>query len=346
MKGEEQRDNPDRYSADKRKNLLRALLDENRGLADRLLPEDEWETFQQTDRLPAVQRQRIDEAVKQGLAEHRGRVFQLYLPGLYAIAGMLLVVGCLSLFWKVQSHRWAVREQQRLATIETLTPFWKTVSNDTVAVMRVVLADHSVVSLHRGSNIRFREPLDAHRRDIQLQGKARFDVARDTTRPFTVLVNGFATTALGTSFTIDASGHSRVEVWLHSGKVKLWHTDKHYKEQYLSMPGAKGAFEPKRGITMPAASKPKQRDPGQPFIERNGTVLSIHNMALDNVMARLAKEYGARIDCDQQTLSKVSYTGTINIQQERLEQVLQVICALNHLKLERTDEQHYRIVNQ
>lgn len=347
MNGEEQQDNLSRHPADKRKKLLRTLLDEKQALGDHLLGEDDWESFQQVDRLPEATGVRIANAVKQGISQQRGKVFQFYLPGWYAVASMLLVVGGLSLFWKIQAHRWAIREQQRLAAMELpVIPAWKTVSNDTATVMHVVLADRSKVSLHKGANIRFKEPFDADRRDIQLRGKARFDVARDTTRPFTVLVGGFATTALGTSFTVDASAvDGRVQVWLHSGKVKLWHTDEHHEEQYLSTPGARGAFDLRHGISKPAVSRPKNNNT-RPSITRNGTVLAIHNMALDNVITRLAKEYDAHIDFDRQALGKVSYTGTVDIQQERLEQVLQIICALNHLKLERTDEQHYRIIIQ
>src|SRR6202000_2790670 len=56
-----------------------------------------------------------------------------------------------------------------------------------------------------GSSITYQQAFEAHARTIQLEGRALFEVVKDSLRPFTVLAKGYATTALGTRFIVDAT---------------------------------------------------------------------------------------------------------------------------------------------
>jgi len=83
----------------------------------------------------------------------------------------------------------------------------------------VTLSDGSIVHLDVGSQISVR--MSADERDIVLvDGRALFDVAHDTSRPFTVAAGRSRTTALGTRFQVQRSAQ-RVLVTLAEGSVAV-----------------------------------------------------------------------------------------------------------------------------
>lgn len=83
----------------------------------------------------------------------------------------------------------------------------------------VLLPDGSEVHLDVGSEMSVR--MDERSREVALiRGRALFDVARDSQRPFTVTAGGTRTTALGTRFQIQRSPE-RVSVVLTEGSVSV-----------------------------------------------------------------------------------------------------------------------------
>src|SRR5690606_3423540 len=59
----------------------------------------------------------------------------------------------------------------------------------------------------------------AESRYLTLTGCAKFDVARDTIRPFVVTAKGYSTMAQGTSFVVDARSNNGLKIKLLAGKV-------------------------------------------------------------------------------------------------------------------------------
>jgi len=88
----------------------------------------------------------------------------------------------------------------------------------TLGERRVVpLPDGSKVSLDSGSKLRIRYTGDARRLEL-IKGQARFDVARDVTRPFSVTARDQTVVATGTAFNVDLLG-PKVLVTLIEGRV-------------------------------------------------------------------------------------------------------------------------------
>ncbi|NIJ46680.1 FecR family protein [Rhizomicrobium electricum] len=83
----------------------------------------------------------------------------------------------------------------------------------------VALPDGSRISLDSDSEVRVRYT-DAVRKIILEHGRARFDVAHDTTRPFTVTAGSEMVVAIGTSFNVEKIG-SKVLVTLIQGRVVI-----------------------------------------------------------------------------------------------------------------------------
>ena len=81
----------------------------------------------------------------------------------------------------------------------------------------VSLADGSIVDLDKGSTLEVIEFNDQVR-ELELKGRAYFDVASDQTRPFKVKVGNTTTTVLGTKFCLSHNNQS-VEIILEEGAV-------------------------------------------------------------------------------------------------------------------------------
>lgn len=84
----------------------------------------------------------------------------------------------------------------------------------------ILLNDGSKVVLNSGSTISYPASFTDTSRTITLNGEAYFDVAKDKTRPFSVIANGTITTALGTSFNVN-SRDSMCKISLAAGKVMI-----------------------------------------------------------------------------------------------------------------------------
>jgi transmembrane sensor len=112
-----------------------------------------------------------------------------------AAAVALLAVGG-ALFWMKQPEVYVTRAGERRV---------------------VTLADRSQVALDSSSEVRVQ--YSAHTRELTLvRGQARFDVAHDVARPFSVTADGHEVIATGTSFNVDLFGPSLL-VTLIEGRV-------------------------------------------------------------------------------------------------------------------------------
>lgn len=79
-----------------------------------------------------------------------------------------------------------------------------------------MLPDSSCVTLTKGSSVSYR--MKAEGRQVKMEGKAYFDVAKDESRPFEVDADGAFVRVLGTEFMVDATA-SKATVYVAEGKV-------------------------------------------------------------------------------------------------------------------------------
>jgi len=80
----------------------------------------------------------------------------------------------------------------------------------------VVLPDGTNVTLAPGSSLKFRMK---ETREVKMDGKVYFDVARDESRPFEVDADGAFVRVLGTEFMVEESEGNDVNVYVAEGKV-------------------------------------------------------------------------------------------------------------------------------
>jgi transmembrane sensor len=118
---------------------------------------------------------------------------------------------------------------------------------------RVTLDDGSVVELDVGTRIEVSMSRDRRRIDL-LAGRALFDVAHDSSRPFSVTAEGSRTTALGTRFQVQRDD-DRVVVTLADGSVAI---------EQAQLAAATGSWQehltPGEQLTIDAATSRRQRE--------------------------------------------------------------------------------------
>src|SRR5690606_11762274 len=154
----------------------------------------------------AVQRQPKDTQVRVGLWEKAGQLAR--------IAAILVVAILVS--WLAYSpeetpdlHAWG----DEFPMIQKYTaPGEK---------LQLTLPDGTTVWLNSVSELEFPAEFDAEERLVKLSGEAFFEVEKDPRRPFKVFAEKTITTALGTSFNINTKTSGRVNISLHTGRVKV-----------------------------------------------------------------------------------------------------------------------------
>lgn len=87
---------------------------------------------------------------------------------------------------------------------------------------QVMLADGSHIWLNNMSSLRYPTSFRGKDRTVELTGEAYFEIAKDQTKPFNVIVGGEEVEVLGTSFNIMAySDEGTTETTLLTGAVKV-----------------------------------------------------------------------------------------------------------------------------
>jgi ferric-dicitrate binding protein FerR (iron transport regulator) len=178
----------------------------------------------------------------------------------------------------------------------------------------ILLEDGSKVLLNAASTLNYPEHFSSAERRLQLQGEAFFEVAKDTHRPFTVVANGIATTALGTSFNIRAyEDEKTISIALATGKVQV---DGGMLDR--------GNYElhPGESITYDKEEKNFKKEPFDPKEQlawKEG-IIYFHDASFQQIINKLAQWYGVNFTVENHPGPSWKYTGEFN--NENLENVL------------------------
>lgn len=86
---------------------------------------------------------------------------------------------------------------------------------------RITLPDGTIVIMNSNTDITLGKTYNTSDRKVFLHGNAFFKVAKNTSKPFSVISDEFSTTALGTSFYVNANAAEDFSVKLLEGKVRV-----------------------------------------------------------------------------------------------------------------------------
>lgn len=182
----------------------------------------------------------------------------------------------------------------------------------------ITLADGSTAILNSESSITYDKDFGQKNRLIHLTGEAFFDVARDESRPFVVIANGIKTTALGTSFNINAYHTDNLAVSLATGKVRV-EMEKEItgveRNKVILRPGEQALWS-----SHEAALTKREFDPLE-ILSWKENIIYFNKTELKSMIDVLEKWYDVQITIEGET-RKLTQTGTGKFKNQSLENVL------------------------
>lgn len=305
---------------------IRAWLAKHPEILEPYMTDQSWEQFHTAGTIPPA----ASERMRQYLLRNMRRRTR-YLRWSAAAAVLVLLAG-LAYFQMQQKKLPFVQEPVAMTCIQA--------ANNSFAVKNIKLPDGSQVALAPGSMLEYDSAFGA-RRDVQLSGNASFSVAKDHSKPFCVHTRNINVTALGTVFSVEDKDTLLTSVRLLEGKVvvkKEAHVTKRMEAVFLK-PGQELLFNNvdfsnrvRRFGDRPLAEKPATESLAEPIT----TVLEFDNEPMSAVFKKIERAYHVKIGFNEATVKDMRFTGTYRPSSETIEQFLNTLVLLNHLKMEQT----------
>jgi transmembrane sensor len=320
------------------KDLVVQYLEENPGVLEQYLSEEDWELFETSGRLDPSISNRLSNRVKQGYGQQH--VVGKFLTRFAAAACIILLAG---IGWKVLLHRQPKTEAPALAQkVDGIgqTDSFRYARNVTEEKMTIALKDGSLIELYPASEVRYCEKTKS-RREIYLQGKAYFKVAPHINMPFVVYSNEIATTVLGTSFTVTSfETENTIQVGLPTGKVQVRSRSADNAPVKLSdgmnlSPGELLVYDRKNRV---AKILSPDRRPGSRTNKSRGLPewYMFSGQPLEQVFDQLSVYYGVEIGYSPSDIRNRYFTGRYD-NGDSLDTILKDIALLNRLSIIKQD---------
>jgi ferric-dicitrate binding protein FerR (iron transport regulator) len=230
------------------------------------------------------------------------------IPWLKAgVAAALLIVGVLSFLF--------LQRNTPVATVEKKIA-WIMKENPAGQKSKILLNDGTIVWLNSESQLRYF--LNDTVRNIELEGEAFFDVAKDTLRPFVVTSGYLQTTALGTEFNVKHyAGDSSSSIFLTEGRVKV---------EKIIENGSIEFLEPGWGVSISSDREDLKKFTGllEQWTGWKDGILFFDDAGLNEVIISCERWYSVDISIKGTPSEKWKFTG--KFKNESLENVLESMC--------------------
>jgi len=188
---------------------------------------------------------------------------------------------------------------------------------------QINLPDGSKVWLNSASTLRFPALFSGNTREVELNGEAYFDVAKNKNKPFKVITKDQIVEVLGTQFNINSySDEGTFKTTLIEGSVKILYKDK----VVLLSPGQQ--FQPSLKNT-----RVVEADTEEVIAWKNGYFL-FRNEDIQSIMRKLSRWYNVEVNYSGD-IPQVGFGGNISRTKE-ITEVLNVLQLTNavHFKVE------------
>lgn len=185
----------------------------------------------------------------------------------------------------------------------------------------IILPDSTKVFLNASTKIRFPNKFEEKTREVFLDGEAYFDVVNNEQQPFIVQTSKQRIRVLGTKFNVmDYSTDDYAITTLVSGEIDLATTDE------TGTFSAPITLQPDQQVFYSRANKHValsniKTDMNRTWVNK---IYHFKNEPLKQIVSRLEKLYGIKINILNKTLENTEFTGTFKLGQE-LEEVLRII---------------------
>jgi transmembrane sensor len=174
-------------------------------------------------------------------------------------------------------------------------------------IMKVTLADGSVVTLNANSKLRYaKDFLGSNQREIWIDGEAFFDVAKRMVKgkkqPFTVHANDLSIQVLGTAFNVN-NRRGTVNVALEHGQVKV--VDENNNTNHVML-------KPGEGVTHSDQKKQllKEKVAVADYASWKNRVIVFRKKSLTEIAEMMKDLYNMKVIIDNPALSAETFTGS------------------------------------
>ncbi len=242
------------------------------------------------------------------------------------VAGLAacLLVG-LVIFTNRSSNTVAAREAQN------------TISTKRGSKSKVQLPDGSEVWLNADSRITYKENFQGQNREVQLQGEAFFDVARDDARPFIIHTPSIDVRVLGTAFNVRAyADEKNTETSLIRGSVEITLVKSPDRKKIILKPNDKLIVNNELATVLdkraddaaaPLLTLGKIKYQAKDTLAQE-TMWTLNKLVFDaepieEVALKLERWYDVKVTIADEALRKTPFTGTF--EGESLETVLEAM---------------------
>ena len=215
-------------------------------------------------------------------------------------------------------------------------------TNQTAIPQKISFEDGSTVTLYPKSTVRYPKPFSFSQREVYLNGKAFFDIAKNPQKPFWVYTHHISTQVLGTSFMINSFADAKeAKVEVKTGKVSVYtrkdlekakETQQNVMAGVVLTPNQQAAFsktEERLLKSIVEAPAVVLEAPTQEFVFEEAPV--------SQVFGFLEKIYGLSVIYDAKTMESCYLTA--NLSDESLFDKLDLICKITHSNYEMIDGQ-------
>ena len=269
----------------------------------------------------------------------KAKIISVKLKRIAVAACLILMIG--AVYYYLIPEKQVIKTVARLDTLPKAQP--KTITNLTDKIKTTVLEDSSVVQLSPHSSIQYDFSFSKNKREIFLEGEAKFTVAKNKKKPFTVYTGMLATTALGTIFTVNTKDNKNITVKLFRGKVLIQAEDKNLKgwnkDVYL-LPGEQLKFNADRMLLsvekINTINKNDAARTKKPIADSLISTLNFSSTALPLVMQKLSAYYNVKIQYDSVLIDSMNFTGTVT-KNDSLPVILKAISQMNNLDITKTE---------
>lgn len=308
---------------------IEALLEKDPTALDDFLPEEEW-LNSPIDRSYEGQEEAYKRLVRQLYPQAKIRMRYIRIAASIA-AIFLLLFGVYR-----QQYRPLNQPGRTIATvIDSLKPSASSLYyiNSGYENMILTTSDGSTITLYPHSEIRYAEDFaPLAERILHLKGRARFDVAKDKSKPFRVVSKGIVTTALGTIFIVDEFKASETRVQLLKGSIQV------ASQRKVDAGTVTKTFKPMEEITINhhqgqiVEEKKINNTPAnrQAYFSRHSQRLYFKNLALQDVVSILQQNYGIDLHYPDKNLQDKYYSGTFQESEQVYQDIIKEINYLHH----------------
>lgn len=199
--------------------------------------------------------------------------------------------------------------------------------NSSNKTLTIALGDSSIVVMEPGTILNYPEHFAAGKREVYLEGKAFFEVAKNARHPFYIYHNNLITHVIGTSFTINTKkANTEVEVAVLTGRVEVSENAALLKNQNNKIENGV-VLTPNQKVTYSVTTRifvASLVEQPLPLINKKPGNFNFENEEMTQVLATISKEYAIDIVTENESINKCTFTG--NITRQDLYSKLDFIC--------------------